>query len=154
MQQLVKELGITSAFSSEILENVEANLDNKDDLVEIITNSFYDTYEYLVKHDREDLSLLFLAGTWIEGLYISTHISETTYRDPEIVTVILEQKSSLRKLLEILAPHTDHETIQQLIQDLSPIMETYKNIDDTGITQTQLDDIVERIEIIRDGIIS
>lgn len=152
-ENLIVELGITGAFSVNFIDQVEANLDNKDKLVELITGSFYDTYEYLVKNNKEDLSLLVLAGTWIEGMYISCNISETVYNNPELVKVILHQKTSLNELVELLAPHNEHETIQSVLSDLKPIKDIYDNIDETGITESQLRGIIEQASIVRNKII-
>jgi hypothetical protein len=151
---LIKELGITGAFSRDFVEDVESNIDNKDRLVELITNSFYDTYEFLVKNNKEDLSLLVLAGTWVEGMYISCNISETVYNNPELVKVILHQKESLEKLIELLVPHNEHETIQSILKDLQPIKLVYDNIDETGITENQLTQIIEQTNALRKKIVS
>lgn len=153
-ENLIVELGITGAFSDQFIVDVEANIDNKEELTEIITNSFYDTYEYLVKNNKEDLSLLVLSGTWIEAMYISCNISETVYHNPELVKVILHQKSSLNKLIELLTPHTAHETIQSILTDLQPIKNVYDNVDDTGITEAQLKQIIEKSAELRNKIIS
>lgn len=152
-ENLIVELGITGAFSANFVDEVEANLDNKDKLVDLITGSFYDTYEYLVKNNKEDLSLLVLAGTWIEGMYISCNISETVYNNPELVKVILHQKTSLNELVELLAPHNEHETIQSVLSDLKPIKDIYDRIDETGITESQLNNIIEQSSIVRNKII-
>ena len=152
-ENLVVELGITGAFSINFVDEVEANIDNKDVLVDLITGSFYDTYEYLVKNNKEDLSLLVLAGTWIEAMYISCNISETVYNNPELVKVILHQKSSLDKLIELLAPHSEHETIQSVLTDLKPIKDIYDIVDETGITESQLFGIIEQANSVRNKII-
>ena len=152
-ENLVVELGITGAFSINFVDEVEANIDNKDVLVDLITGSFYDTYEYLVKNNKEDLSLLVLAGTWIEAMYISCNISETVYNNPDLVKVILHQKSSLDKLIELLAPHSEHETIQSVLTDLKPIKDIYDIVDETGITESQLIGIIEQANSVRNKII-
>jgi len=152
-ENLIVELGITGAFSIDFVDEVEANIDNKDVLVDLITGSFYDTYEYLVKNNKEDLSLLVLTGTWIEAMYISCNISETVYHNPELVKVIMHQKSSLDKLVELLIPHNEHETIQSVLTDLKPIKEIYDDVDETGITETQLMGIIEQANSIRNKII-
>ncbi|MBU8892642.1 MAG: hypothetical protein KOO66_07670 [Bacteroidales bacterium] len=153
-ETLIKELGITGAFSREFVEEVEANIDNKDKLVDLITNSFYDTYEFLMKNNKEDLSLLVLAGSWIEAMYISCNVSEIVYHNPELVKVILHQKSSLDKLIELLAPHNDHETIQSVLVDLKPIKTIYDSVDETGITESQLNQIIEQANALRSKVIS
>lgn len=152
-ENLVVELGITGAFSVNFVDQVEENIDNKDKLVELITQSFYDTYEYLVKNDKEDLSLLVLAGTWIEAMYISCNISETVYHNPELVKVIMHQKNSLNKLVELLTPHNEHESIQSILADLKPIKEVYDNVSETGITEAQLMAIIEQTNTVRNKII-
>jgi hypothetical protein len=151
---LIKELGITGAFSREFVEKIESNIDNKDELVDLITNSFYDTYEYLVENNKEDLSLLVLAGTWIEGMYISCNITEMVYNNPELVKVILHQKGSLDKLIELLVPHNEHETIQAILTDLQPIKLVYDSIDETGITESQLKQIIEQADALRTKVVS
>ncbi len=153
-EDLVVELGITGAFSKDFIGDIEANIDNKDKLTELITNSVYDTYEYLVKNDKEDLSLLVLAGSWIEAMYISCNISEIVYNNPELVKVILHQKSSLGKLIELLQPHNENAAIQEILNDLKPIKGVYDGIDETGITETQLNQIIEQTSTLRTKIIS
>ncbi|MBI9055077.1 MAG: hypothetical protein JEY96_14740 [Bacteroidales bacterium] len=153
-ENLVVELGITGAFSKDFVSDVEANIDNKDKLTDLVTNSFYNTYEYLVKGDKEDLSLLVLSGTWIEAMYISCNISETVYHNPELVKVILHQKSSLDKLIELLTPHSEHQTIKGVLNDLNPIKSVYDEIDETGITEAQLKQIIEKTAALRLKIIS
>jgi hypothetical protein len=153
-ESLIVELGITGAFSKDFVGDVEANIDNKEKLTELVTNSFYNTYEYLVKGGKEDLSLLVLAGSWIEGMYISCNISKTVYNNPELVKIILHQKSSLTKLIELLEPHTAHETIQEVLNQLKPIKIIYDSVDEMGITEIQLNEIIKQSETLRTQVIS
>lgn len=148
-EKLIKELDITGAFNSEFVDEVETNIDNKDLLVELITESFYDTYEYLVKNNKEDLSLLVLSGSWVEAMYISCNVSNTVYQNPELVKVIMHQKTALYKLIDLLTPHTSHESIQSVLDDLNPIKAVYESIDEKGITQKQLEDIINQVEALR-----
>ena len=152
-EDLIVELGITSAFSKDFVNDVEANIDNKDKLTELITNSFYDTYEYLVKNDKEDLSLLVLAGSWIEGMYITCNISEVVYHNPEVVKVILHQKSSLGKLIDLLKPYNKNTAVQEILNDLKPIKKVYDSVDETGITESQLNKIIEQSNALRTKIV-
>ena len=152
-ERLVKDLGITGAFSRDFIDEVDANIDNKDLLIELITESFYDTYEYLVKNNKEDLSLLVLAGSWVEGMYISCNISNTVYNNPDLVKVIMHQKAALDKLTELLSSHDSHETIASILNDLKPIKSVYDSVNETGITQSQLDEIISQTEALRAKIV-
>ncbi|MGE0088519.1 MAG: hypothetical protein AB7S50_03485 [Bacteroidales bacterium] len=153
-EKLVKELEITDAFNSDFIEEIETNIDNKDILIELITESFYDTYEYLVHNNKEDLSLLVLTGSWVEAMYISCNISNTVYSNPELVKVIMHQKTALDKLIELLNAHSTHESIAAIITNLNPIKSIYDSIDANGITQKQLDEIIKQTEALRVKIIS
>ena len=153
LENLVVELGITGAFSVDFIDEVEANIDNKDVLVELITGSFYDTYEYLVKNNKEDLSMLVLAGTWVEAMYISCNISETIYHNPELVKVIMHQKTSLFKLIEMFEEHKEHNSVKEVLNDLRPIKAVYDSIDETGITEKQLNNIIEQTNTLRNKLI-
>lgn len=151
-EQLIKEMNITGVFSAELIKKFEANIDNKEILTELITNSFFETYEYLVKLNKEDLSLLVLVGSWVEALYISCNISQTVYENPELVKIILHQKSSLKKLIDLLIPHTDHESIREILIDLESIKNTYNEIEETAITEKQLNQVIEQTKSLRNKI--
>jgi len=150
---LIDNLEITSAYNETLVAEVEKNLDNKDQLVKVITNSFYDTYEFLNKNGKANLSLLVVSGSFIEGLYIATHISDNTFANPEIVKVIFDQKSSLEKLLEVLQPEKNDPNIAELIKDLSGLKASYDKVVEGKMTSEQLDEIIASAGKLREKIV-
>src|SRR5690606_2848690 len=46
-KKLIDALNVSAAISPDILEQIEAEQENKEELVALITNTFFDTYEYL-----------------------------------------------------------------------------------------------------------
>lgn len=153
-KKLVDELGISGAYSPEFVQKVKENFDNKDQLVDMLTNSFYNTYKYMNQQGKEELSLLIVSGSWIEAMYITTHISENTYHNKKIVRLINEQESSLNKLLNLLKPHSNNKTIQNVIKDLQPILEVYENRGEQGFTEKQVMKLQNLSGEIRNEIIS
>lgn len=150
---LIDNLEITSAYNETLVEEVEKNLDNKDQLVKVITNSFYDTYEFLNKNAKGNVSLMVVSGSFIEGLYIATHISENTYSNPEIVKVIFEQKESLEKLLTVLEPEAKDSNIDSLINELSGLKHSYDKIVDGSMNEEQLKEITASVAKLRESIV-
>ena len=150
--QLIDELQIASAFNRSLVDRVEKNLDNTDSLIAIISDSFYDTYQYLNENEQDELSILVITGSWIEALYISTQISIISKNNEEIVGIITEQKSSLSKLLEILEPVSDDPTIQEILSDLEKIKSRYDQAGET-FTPEQLDELIVDVESLRNKII-
>ena len=137
-KQLVDELGISGAYSPEFIQKVKENFNNKDQLVDMLTNSFYNTYKYMNQQGKEELSLLIVAGSWIEAMYITTHISENTFHNKKVVNLIREQESTLNKLLNLLKPRSSNKSIQNVIEDLEPIQKVYENRGEQGFTEEQV----------------
>ncbi len=153
-KKLVKELGITGAYKPEFVKEVKNNLDNKKRLTKLITNSFFDTYEYMNKNGKEELSLLVVSGSWIEAMYITTHISENTYHNKKIVDLIADQESTLNKLFNILEPYKTRESIKNIMDQLKPIKEIYKSREDKNFSKEQVLTIQKTIGEVRANIIS
>lgn len=137
-RKMLEGLNLTNAVDQDLPQQIENNEDNKDALVDIITNSFYDTYDYLLNNDREAVSALVMAGAWVEGLYIATHISEETLHSIEMVNIVLKQKEPLNKLMEILNNFKDDAAIVKTIEELTPLATMYAELAPDAITKDQM----------------
>ncbi len=150
---LIDALNISAAIDANIIKQIENNQDDKEKLTELITNTFYDTYEFLNKNGRSEVSMLIVAGAWVEGLYIITHISEDTYNDKEMVKLVMEQKASLNKLVELLKVTKEDDATAETLKLLKPLKALYDSIEDGAITENQLNEIKASIYSIREEII-
>ncbi|HKL38209.1 MAG TPA: hypothetical protein VJ876_04885 [Bacteroidales bacterium] len=153
-KQLVQELGITGAYSPDFIEQIKSNFDNKDRLVDMVTNSFYNTYKFMQQQGKDELSVLVVAGTWIEAMYITTHVSENTFHNKQIVDLIREQKKSLKKLIDLLKPFNENQSVSMVLEGLQPIYKVYQNRSEDGFTQKQVQKIQNLTGEIRNKIIS
>jgi predicted small secreted protein len=151
---LLEGLDLQGAVSEDLPEQIEANEDNKEVLVELITNSFYDTYDFLQRNNRAPVSALVMAGAWVEGLYIATHISEETFNSKEMIEIVLKQKDPLVKLMEILSDYKTEASVAETIDDLSELASIYASIETTAITQEQMTQIAEESLKVRSKFVS
>jgi hypothetical protein len=152
-RRLTDDLEISAIYNEELLEEVEKNINNKEKLVDIITNSFYNIYEFLQKNGRENLSLMVIAGSWIEALYLTTHVSASIHHNYNIVKIVHEQKATLDNLVNILQEYKDDPDITELLHDLNPIKEVYDSIDES-LTEQQVNAIIAAVESVREKIVS
>jgi len=152
-KKLLEELDIAAAVEPDIIDKIENAENDKDKLVEIITNSFYSTYEYLNNNDRGAVSLLVLSGSWIEALYIATHISDETFDNKEMVTIIMNQKENLNKLMVLLDKYKANQSVAETIAILTPLSEIYKSVDAGSITLKQMKEIAASVETAREKIL-
>jgi len=138
-KQLRDELNVHTTFHENCYERVEDNLENGDSLILIISDSFYDTYKYLVESRKDKLAILVMTGSWIEGLYLTTQIALTAGSNQELLKIILEQESSLEKLLEILEPLNEEEEIMKVYSQLISLQKIYnmvqEDLNDDGFGQ-------------------
>lgn len=152
-KKLIDELQITSAFNLKFAERIEKNIDNKDSLISIISDSFYDTYEFLMNNGKDNTSLLVMTGSWIEGLYLTTQIAVISKNSEDIIKIIANQKEPLNKLMELLQPNVADAAIGEMVESLKPLVELFSGIQGDVITQEQYSNISNAVTQLRNSII-
>ena len=120
-KKLVSGLNIEQAFEKGLDVRIRENIEVPDSIHKLLTGSFEGTYGYLLNQDKGNLAVMVVAGGWIEGLYLSTELSQLTAKNEGILQGIGEQKETLKKLNELLAKHAGNPTIDNLIESLSTI---------------------------------
>ncbi len=149
-ETLVRELDLTGAFQEDLPDQIEANLDDKEKLVEIITDMFQNAYSYLNQQGRTEVSYLVLSGTVIEGLYLTTNVSENTFQDPKLIEAILFQKEPLMKLEEMMEAYKDTELLGDLYADIMSVNAVYALEEGaTSMTKEQVVKLTDLIASIR-----
>lgn len=150
--KLINELQIGS-FDEELVNNVEANIADVDSLITLISDSFYDTYEFLTTNEQDELSILVMAGSWIEAIYITTQISIISADNVKIVEIINEQSTSLEKLLEIMVPVSKSEMSADVFKGLLILQKIYRSAEG-NLSNEQLEALVQQTENLRKQIVS
>lgn len=149
-EKLIRDLDFTSAFDENLPDQIEENMDNKDKLVEIVTTMFQNAYSYLNKQGRSELSYLVLTGSVVEGLYLTTHISENTFQNPKIIEAILFQKTALADMAKMMEPYKDSETVKEAFAAIQSINAIYAMEEGTtSMSETQVKQLTETVTSIR-----
>jgi hypothetical protein len=129
-KQLADKLGVTSAFSNETMDRIEGNIENRDSLLDIISDSFYTLDAYLKENDRQNISALVITGGWIEGLYLATSIAASQDEVPEdLKKRIADQKYSLGDLLELVKSYQVNGGLNDIVADLESLKKIYDEVD-------------------------
>ncbi len=152
-RELLTDLEIEAGFNEDMVTSIERNLDNVDSLIIIISDSFVRTYNYLASNEQDDMSILVMAGSWIEALYITTQISLISKDNSEIIDIIADQNSSLEKLLEVMAPIRVIDTGADIYEGLMGLQEIYQQ-SGTDFSPEQLEELITRTEELRKMIIT
>ena len=152
LRSLANELNMSQIYDESWYEKIRKNFDNRDELVKILTEAFQSTYSYLVDNKQETLALLVVGGAWVEGMYLTTHVSEAAYQVAGISKNLLEQKESFNTFLEVTKPYENDPDISNFLAILEPIKKVYEGLT-TSLTQQNIIDITKAIEGIRAQII-
>jgi hypothetical protein len=152
IKSLSNELNMSKVYNETIYDKIKLNFDNRDELVKILTDSFNETYGYLSENDQQPLALLVVGGAWVEGMYLTTHVSEAAYQVAGISKVLLEQKKSFELYLEITQPYGSDPSVADFVKLLDPIKKVYDGLS-TSLTEQNIKDITKAITEVRDQIV-
>ena len=150
---LANDLNMAKIYNQRLYDDIKDSFDNRDKLVEILTSAFNGTYSYLNENDQQSQALLVVAGAWIEGMYITTHISEAVFHVQGIVEVLLEQKKSFELFIDLAKPHASEPAVKEILDLFEPMKKVYEGIDNS-LTLQNVEDITREIEILREKVIS
>ena len=151
-KRLQDEINILTTYHKSCCQRVEDNLNNEDSLITIISDSFYDTYDYLTRNQKDRTAILVMTGSWIEGIYIATQIGLTAGDNRKILDIVQEQRTSLSKLLEVMEPVREDEEVVDIYHALTELKKLFGN-DEENITQKQFEKILEAVRSLRYKII-
>lgn len=152
IRSLSNELNMSKIYNEELYDKIKLNFDKRDELVNLLTSTFNDTYGYLADNDQQPLALLVVGGAWVEGMYLTTHVSEAAYQISGISKVLLEQKKSFELYLEITKPYLTDPSVGDFLKLLEPVKKVYQGIG-TSLSEQNIKDITTVITAVRGQIV-
>lgn len=151
-KKLIDDLEISTTFNTDYAKRVEDNLDDRDSLINIIGESFEDTWKYLVENEQDKLAIMVVSGSYIEGLYITSQIALTAADNTSFLEIIAHQKKSLNTLIDIIDPIKDDADISGIFKSLNDLAKVYEDVGET-LTDEQLQKMISIIDPLRESIV-
>ena len=143
---------MSKIYDETLYDRIKENVDNRDELVKILTDAFDKTYAFLSDNDQQELALLVVGGAWVEGVYLTTHVTEAAYQVAGIAKLLLDQKEDYDLFLEITKPYIDDASVKDFLDKLAPIGKVYEGLT-TSLTNENIMDITKAIEGIRSQLV-
>lgn len=150
-KNLADNLGLSGAFSPELIQRFEKNLSRKDSLAYILNETISKAENYLMDENRNHLAALIITGSFVEGLYISTQLIEQYPKDilPEdsrnlilspLIRVVLKQEKATNDLLRLFKTIERSQTVVKITEDLEELSQNYDRLNiDEQIRQNRAD---------------
>ena len=179
VKTLADGINIGQFFDFSTLKRIATNNQNVDSLVHISQQNFNRMDKHLQQNRRGDLSILMIAGGWLEGLYLSCQFLKERPEERRLAESIGEQKTMLSQLLLMLNSYSKERYIADLITELNTIKVIFDDIritievgepsmvevngmwtftsGETSIvhyTDEQMEEITKRTEIVRNKLIN
>jgi hypothetical protein len=122
-------LGILDAIDNSTIERLEENINNRDMIMDIISETFMNSSSFLTENDRPALASMVLVGGWVEGLYIATNlVGDQSISDNKLVERIVDQKLSFDIVLKLLDDNKDNEDVANLLNEINEVKTTFDKI--------------------------
>lgn len=129
IKKLCDELNIPEEQGSFAISRMETNMDNRDSLLQIVTETYASADAYLKENERGNTATLIILGGWIEALYISTSIVDfEAEQNKDIITRIGEQKYSLSNLVELIKSYPEDKDLQEYLPLLENLKTNYEPV--------------------------
>jgi hypothetical protein len=139
-KKLADDLGILNAIDKSIITRMENNINNRDSVMEIISETFMNSNSFLKENDRGEIAAIILTGGWLEGLYIGTQIVKNTAQNKELMERIADQRLSLNTLISLLNEYKNDPNVQSILPD----MERLKKVFDKIQTSSSRMEVIEK----------
>jgi hypothetical protein len=135
-KQMADGLGILDAIDNNTIERLEENVNNRDVIMDIISETFMNSSSFLTENERPALASIVLVGGWVEGLYIATNlVGDAPIKDNKLVERIVDQKLSFEIVLKLLEDNKDNSDVAGLMSDLNDLKTSFDKI---TITHTKI----------------
>lgn len=125
---LSDQLGISNAFNEATMKAIEANIDNRDTMLHIISEAFWMVDAYLKENDRDNISALIITGGWIEGLYIASKLAIKHKDKKGLAERIAEQKHSIDDLIALIGSYQADNNVNEVLVDLNKVKEVFDKV--------------------------
>lgn len=137
-KKLAEDLGVANIIDDRLISRVEANKDQKDSLLTIVSDTFWSLNAKFKEDGMEEVSAVVIAGGWIEALHLA--ISHADGNDA-LRQRIAEQKYSLDDLIKLLGSYEQQEMLGELRTDLEGLQQIFNDVQiNNAKTETSTDE--------------
>lgn len=128
-KKMADGLGILDAIDKSTIDRLEENINNRDVILDIISETFMSSTSFLKENDRQALSSIVMVGGWVEGLYIATQlVGDKPMENNKILDRIVDQKMSLDMVMKLLESNKSNQDVADIIAEMQDLKATYDKI--------------------------
>ena len=128
-KEMADGLNILDAINEETVNQLEEQINNRDAIIDIISETLMNSSSFLKENDLEGTASVVLVGGWVEGLYIATNlVNENELDDNKLVERIVDQKLSLDIMVRLLESTPEDQDAQAVLEDVKALKAIFDKI--------------------------
>ena len=133
--QLTDGLGLRSAIAPNTMQLLEANINDKDAVLQIISDTYASCTASLNEDDRYSLTLAILTGGWVEGMYIATSMTDEKLDSDKdrMNQLVINMKLTFDMIWQAMSELKDIPEVSGLKREMSVLAQL---INQVNVTQT------------------
>lgn len=129
VRNLSDKIGLSAVFTESLVRRVNHIPENKDSLLRVTNDTFYDIVKFLEENERNSSLSLISVGGWLESLYIVVNLKDTYSENDPTIQLIADQKNVFENLILSLEQRQNDINIKTVIEELNPIKEIYDKLE-------------------------
>jgi len=128
-KKMADGLGILDAISDETIERLEENVNNREVLLDIVSETFMNSSSDLEETGRPAVAAIVLVGGWMEGLYIATElVNKGTFEGNKLVERITDQKLSIDIVMKLLEENKDNADVAAVLAEVQELKTIFDKV--------------------------
>ncbi|SDJ96472.1 hypothetical protein SAMN05421823_101537 [Catalinimonas alkaloidigena] len=143
VRDMAEGLQIGQFFDFELIRRLATNTTNLDSLLLITTQNFQQINTHLQDQNRTNLSVLILAGGWLEAQHLMNQVVQDHPDQEALKERIGEQKIVLERIMLVLDSYSQDPSIGPLAADMKQLKGIF---DEVEIVHTYEESVMEEVD--------
>lgn len=127
VKDMADALKIGQYFEFEKIKQLSKSKDKLDELLQLTEENLININNKLYEQDRSDLTVLIIAGGWIEVMYLATQVAQKK-PNKQLEQIIADQKIVLEQIVQLLDYYASQSKMRDLHDELVDLQKSFVKI--------------------------
>lgn len=128
ISELTASLGVDGSYGQSVYKRMQANENNLDSLMLIVSEASVNTDLYLKENQRTASVVLIAAGAWLESLHIIANTANKTQKE-DVISLVADQRVAISPLLKMLEQHQSDADVAAFTNDIKELATFYESLE-------------------------
>ncbi len=126
VKTISEKIGLSRVFNESLEQRIENLGTNKDSLITLSNDTYFDIIRYLERTDRINTLSLLAAGGWLETMYLVINLVD--YSNKKTIQQIADQKLIFNNLYKFLGQNLQDPNVKAVYDEFKPLKDIYDQL--------------------------